>query len=416
MFLAHAAAIADLWIALSTVGPEVGLNLSRWLRDEEAWEEWRGLGGGGRIAPDAFAELVVGEEGELVPVLVEVDLATMTQARLQAKLRRYVKYAEDGAWEERHGTCPVLLFLTTSPVRSNGFLAGAEKLRPRHNVYFEQRGKDTRLVVAAAACVHDAAAAVVGNVWRVGVESKPTSLGHILAKQAAAIGQRRAAEQGAREEAEYQAPIEAAFSFRGYLTDMCYALKDDKAAEVLKINWTRQPEDLADWASAHRDLVMELDSWWRGRARIGREPESSSEEQRARIATHLRALRAPLHAEQTARAENATEAKRLDDPHLRAVRRRLARGEVLSFFWFYLLREHTKSREDYDREMMKGYAEAREEALQKQWRDLSWFQRLRTNLDVLRAEYDATHLLICEECAVVRPRGRFWGPAPLRVL
>lgn len=408
MFLAHAVAIADLWLALTRVGPEAGLTLSRWVRDEEAWEEWSGVGGCGRIAPDAFAELLVGEDGETVPVFVEVDLATMTQARLQAKLRRYARYAQDGVWGERHGTCPALLFLTTSAVRASGFLASAEKVWPRQNVYSERRAKDTRPLVAAAACVHDPAAAAVGNVWRVGVEGKPTSLERILTLQARAIREQRAAEQAVREEAERQAPIEAAFSFRGYLTDMCDALNDDAAAEVLKVNWTRHPPDLADWALAHRDLVVELEAWWRGHPRINEQASPAFEKQRARIASQLRALHAPLHAEQTARAESATEAKRLDDPHLRAVRRRLARGELLDFFWFYRLREHTKSRADYECEMREGYAEAREEAVQKQWSELSWFRRLRTNLDVLRAGYDATHLLICEECAVVRPSGRFW--------
>jgi hypothetical protein len=189
---------------------------------------------------------------------------------------------------------------------------------------------------------------------------------------------------------------------------MCNALKDNEAAEALRINWSRYPSDLADWASAHRELVLELEIWWRGHPRTGREPEPAFEEQRVDIASQLRALRAQLHAEQVALAENATEAKRVDDPHLRAVRRRLARGELLTFFWFYLLREDTKSRAEYDREMMEGYADAREEAVQKEWRELSWFQRLRTSLDRLRADYDATHLLICEDCAVVRPSGRRW--------
>ena len=44
--------------------------------------------------------------------------------------------------------------------------------------------------------------------------------------------------------------------------------------------------------------------------------------------------------------------------------------------------------------MTPGYAKAREEAIQTQWRELSWFQRRRSNVDALRATYDSQHLLI----------------------
>lgn len=404
MFMAHAAALADLWLALTTHGPEAGLKLTRWLRDEESWEKWRGIGGAARIAPDAFAEVAVGEDGELVPVFIEVDLATMSQVRLRAKARRYVAYVECGAWQHLHPWPPVLLLLTTSATRAGGFLTAVERLRPRRPYSWDD-DDNTQLVVAAAAHVHDPTTAVREAEWRLSVDGDPLTLRRILAEQAGDMRRRRAAEQAAREEAERMAPIEAVFSFRSELSDICRALEDDVAAEVLRAIDSRQA-DLAAWALAHRDLVLEIDRWWSDRKQ---RHQAATEwgKRRARIVDRLRPLRKALHNEQARIIAEAYEAG-LDDPHLRAFQRQLDGGELLSLFWLKYVIENPKSRADYEREMMNGYAEAREKAVQKDWRELSWLQRLRTSIDALRADFDAQHLLICEDCAVVRPSGRFW--------
>ena len=90
------------WLALQLAGPATGLELRRWWRDNEGWAEWQppGWGLGGRvrrITPDATAHLTVasltaadggGEGPALGAVLIEVDLATMTQQRLSYKLAR----------------------------------------------------------------------------------------------------------------------------------------------------------------------------------------------------------------------------------------------------------------------------------------------------------------------------------------
>lgn len=66
-----------------------------------------------------------------VSAFVEVDLSTMTQDRLRAKvITRYRKYAEAGGWKGRHPYCPVLLFVTTSEQRATRFLAGIAPRRP----------------------------------------------------------------------------------------------------------------------------------------------------------------------------------------------------------------------------------------------------------------------------------------------
>ena len=86
-------------------------------------------------------------------------------------------------------------------------------------------------------------------------------------------------------EADREAPVQAIFSLRSSLTDMCEALHDDEA-EVLKITFTRLPPDLADWAIALRDLVLQLEAWWSERGRT-RESSAELEKQRARIADRI---------------------------------------------------------------------------------------------------------------------------------
>jgi hypothetical protein len=91
LFLRHTAGSAGLYVALCDLGPSVGLTLSGWRRDEDAWEDWSGYRGSGRIRPDAYTEVnleVDGHDG-VAGAFVGVDFATMDQARLRAKVARH---------------------------------------------------------------------------------------------------------------------------------------------------------------------------------------------------------------------------------------------------------------------------------------------------------------------------------------
>jgi hypothetical protein len=106
---------------------DIPLELQQWWRDNEGWTQWQppGWGLGGRVrrvTQDATAHLTVaglagggGDGPALGAVLIEVDLATMTQQRLGYKLARYRDYAADQAWRGAHPHCPVLPVLTTTP-------------------------------------------------------------------------------------------------------------------------------------------------------------------------------------------------------------------------------------------------------------------------------------------------------------
>lgn len=86
----HTAVIAGLYVALMEVGSEVGLTLSSWLRDEEAWDDWSDHRGAGCIRTHAYAELQLTVDGTagVAGTSIEVDLATVDQTRLRAKVAR----------------------------------------------------------------------------------------------------------------------------------------------------------------------------------------------------------------------------------------------------------------------------------------------------------------------------------------
>jgi hypothetical protein len=50
------------------------------------------------VTPDAVARLTLAG-GESTAVVIEVDLASMTQTLLRQKVERYLAYAADQAWD-----------------------------------------------------------------------------------------------------------------------------------------------------------------------------------------------------------------------------------------------------------------------------------------------------------------------------
>jgi len=80
MFVAHAAAITEVWLALVEHGPAAGIDVTGWLTDRAGWQEWTRVGRwsshSSRLTPDAVATLAY--DGAEAVAFVEVDLASMT--------------------------------------------------------------------------------------------------------------------------------------------------------------------------------------------------------------------------------------------------------------------------------------------------------------------------------------------------
>jgi hypothetical protein len=93
LFLAHAAAISELYVVLSTEPPE-GVGLAGFEREAEAREPFRGYDGKEHsVAPDAFIQIAEADGRQLLG-LVELDLGTMSSRQLKAKAEGYGDYVQ----------------------------------------------------------------------------------------------------------------------------------------------------------------------------------------------------------------------------------------------------------------------------------------------------------------------------------
>jgi Replication-relaxation len=121
LFLAHAAALTDLYVALETEARQVGLVVQEYRREGEARELFKSAGKERALAPDAMV-ILADTQGRKFGAFVEIDLGTMSHTRLRAKAELYAAYAESNAWQGRHLFLPALLFLTTTDARGAKFL------------------------------------------------------------------------------------------------------------------------------------------------------------------------------------------------------------------------------------------------------------------------------------------------------
>lgn len=156
LFLAHAAAISELYVALKTRLPE-GLKLSGFEREAEAREAFRGYDGKEHaVAPDACVQIEEAD-GRVLLGLVELDLGTMSARQLKAKAEGYGEYVEREGWRQRNSYCPPLLFLTTSEKRARSFLATCGRTVDR-----------SRMLVAATPLARDIGRSLAAREWLAG--------------------------------------------------------------------------------------------------------------------------------------------------------------------------------------------------------------------------------------------------------
>jgi hypothetical protein len=147
VFLAHTAALTELYVTLTTRAALAGLELALYRREGEARETFKDGTLERTLAPDAMVVLIDGE-GRKLSAFVEIDLGTMSHTRLRFKAGLYAAYAKSDAWRERHLFLPALLFLTTTPPRATRFLAALERALREPARRYESR---SRAPLAAAA-------------------------------------------------------------------------------------------------------------------------------------------------------------------------------------------------------------------------------------------------------------------------
>jgi hypothetical protein len=123
LFLAHAAGLSEIYVALETSLP-TGLKLTRFEREADAREPFATWVAKEEraIAPDVFIEIADAENRKLC-AFVELDMGTMSHRQLKRKAAGYAEYDRAEAWRDRHRFCPALLFITTTEKRARSFLA-----------------------------------------------------------------------------------------------------------------------------------------------------------------------------------------------------------------------------------------------------------------------------------------------------
>ena len=410
LFLRHTATIAGLFVTLVDIGPSVGLTLSEWRRDEDAWEDWSGYRGAGRIRPDAYAELhleVDGRDGA-AGAFVEVDFATMDQARLRAKVARHRSYCKDTIWWDRHPCCPALLLVTTSEARVNRFLAGLEKDRPRPSPYPSENPAHYDELVAACAAVASPEEAVVAPVWRQARGDAPSTLSQLLPP---AVRQYRPVvapgQEAQRQHDEYRRR-QLVHDLHRNAPALGDAIGDEEAAAAIRYFFAgplnvHNPRE--QWGLEHLDLVEQTASWW-AQAKAGTSAPAPSS-----VLSAWRALYRECWSAQADALLSGNDAVRYADPRLCRPAALLAGGALVD-----------------DRDLQPGspidgravvdeamaeHERRRSAAVSRALRDLPLHRRLRTERADLEVAYDAEHLLVCPTCAVPRndddPHGRSYN-------
>jgi hypothetical protein len=160
LFLAHTAAVSELYVVLRTCGHQAGLMLGDFHREGEARQSFEDTEGRPRaVAPDARVAWHA-RDGSVLLGHVELDLGTMSHARLRRKLDGYLDHARHARDADTATPVPALLFITTGPQRAATFLTAARRLRS------SRLGDGARLRIAACASARHLGAVLTERSWQ----------------------------------------------------------------------------------------------------------------------------------------------------------------------------------------------------------------------------------------------------------
>lgn len=164
-FLAHAAGISGLYVALHVLGPQLGFTLDSWLRETDGREQFAYGDRTAAIVPDASVILRRGEDE--LHVFFELDLGTMSLPRLGKKLGLYAAYARREHWRDAHPYLPPLLVLTTTPKRAERVISTFEaKLAwEERNADIYSSGRLADAVIGACSLARQPERALAETVW-----------------------------------------------------------------------------------------------------------------------------------------------------------------------------------------------------------------------------------------------------------
>jgi hypothetical protein len=386
LFLAHAAAISELYVALKTGLPE-GLKLTGFEREAEAREAFRGDDGKEHaVAPDACIQIEEAD-GRVLLALVELDLGTMSARQLKAKAEGYGDYVERAGWRQRNPYCPPLLFLTTSEKRARSFLATC------------RRTVDCRqMLVATTALARNIGGSLAARKWLAG-ERESADLLAVLR------GARRPYEEVLKQEEDRRREEDAE---RERLRSDTAALREhlrswrhrdwgagrfgSDAAKALEITLERD-EELAE---AERRALLALGAMFADPLRLQLAEGEPSAERRTvfgELVEHQRARQLQEIEELAGRLG--------EGPALRKARGPLRAGELMAADEVSSLRlraeDDGRSRAEQER-LRSAYLSSREERALYRWKSQRLFTRLHSGPEDFLEEIDRKALGFCRSC------------------
>jgi hypothetical protein len=390
LFLAHAAAISELYVALKTELPE-GLKLTGFEREAEAREAFRGYDGKEHaVAPDACIQIEEAD-GRVMLALVELDLGTMSARQLKAKAEGYGEYVEREGWRQRNSYCRPLLFITTSEKRARSFLATCRRTVD-----------PSRMLVAATPLARDIGRSLTAPEWLAG-EREGVGLLAIL------HGARRPHDEILKQEEEERRERDAE---RERLRSDPAALREHlrswrhrdwgiqrlgpEAAKALEITIEREKE----LAEVERRALLALGAMFIDPLRLQLAEGEPSAERRAvfaELAEHQR-------ARQLANIEELAE-RVGEGPALRKARCHIEGGELLAVADLSMLRvaaeDDGRSLREQER-LRSAYLSSREERALYRWKSQRLFTRLaRSGPEDFLEEIDRRSLRLCRSCEEV---------------
>jgi transcription initiation factor IIE alpha subunit len=397
MFSAHAAAITEVWLALTEHGPAHGIQVVDWLTDRAGWQEWEAgtyWSRRYRLTPDAVAHVQM-PDGSSAVAFIEVDLATMTQTLLKEKVARYLAYAADRAWEGVHPYCPPMLLLTTTATRAATFVRAAGQLIAQREDRLPFEDPADVLVVTACGHVRNPARAITEACWKVpDAAAAELTLADLLGERIDA--------QIATEDRDTQDAAAQRLADLDVLRELddVEALADllscRPAAEALHALIGTDP---AAFIEREPVLAAQFLEWGRHWRRI---PRSERRERAKPLVPVLEARHAAMWAEQARLLLSSQEHLAAAEPRLCRLVTTVASGHLADETEIDILHAAPSwTRRRLQQDAWGDYLPQRQATVEAHWAALSRRARRQTSPEHLAATYDNEHLIICDTCQIV---------------
>ncbi|HEY2717144.1 MAG TPA: replication-relaxation family protein [Solirubrobacterales bacterium] len=391
LFLAHAAGLSEVYVALATTLP-AGVSLARFEREGEAREPFASESGRGEraIAPDALIEIAEADDRPLLAFL-ELDMGTMSHRRLKQKAAGYAEYARAEAWRERHPFCPALLFLTTTEQRARSFLAAIER----------ELGRDALLLTCASDLARSPQRCATDPRWLLSVDGGEQSVELLAAlREARRPFEEAAAEAKAerdRDEAERERlrsdPEALCSHLRHWGLDRL-GIERFGASAAAALEITLKGDGAL--SEPERRALLALGGTIKDPLRLWLGERKPDEEERSafdRLVVHCLSRQ---HEQVEALAERFG-----DGPALRDARKRIGAGEPLSAFDASGLEvgaaDDRRSRDEQER-LRSDYLAWREEEARRRAKAQRLPARLRNGPETFLEAIDRRSLRVCQRC------------------